>query len=292
MKIELLIAQFLYQHKRVTLPTIGTFTLSMDITINPEDDKGMVLPENAIQFEYNPYAPQDNLLVEFIMKQTRKIKPLAESDLESFCILGRQFLNIGKPLELNGIGLLQITQAGIYEFIQGDSTTNRFEDSPKNIKEKSNENEKINFSTPPRVISNKKWMLPFSIITLFVIAFVYFYFGYNQNKNKEQEIISTPIDTVNQKTDTLSAATISLKDSLTTKDSAGFKIVIKQFNNKSSAEKSFSKYTDSGYTCILYTKDSITYKLAIPVKGNLKDSSRIKDSVEVIFGKKIFIDLN
>jgi len=156
MKLELLVALHLYQYKKVTLPNIGSFTLSIDIEINPEEAKSIALPAQAISFEYNPYALQEDTLVELIMKQTRKIKPLAESDLESFCILSRQFLNIGKPLELPGIGLLQKNQAGIYEFIQGESTIHTFEDSPTNIKEKPSDNQKINFSTPPRVTTNKK----------------------------------------------------------------------------------------------------------------------------------------
>ncbi|MFN8244987.1 MAG: hypothetical protein U0T56_01200 [Ferruginibacter sp.] len=36
--------------------------------------------------------------------KTRKIKPLATSDLESFTMLGKQFMNIGKPLILEGLG--------------------------------------------------------------------------------------------------------------------------------------------------------------------------------------------
>jgi len=130
MKIEQLIVQFLYKNKKVTLQDIGIFYLSPDIIIPEDSDKETVLPENAIRFEYNTKAAQDEDLINYIVQQTRKIKPLATSDLESFTILGRQFMNIGKPLPIEGLGILQKNQLGGYEFIQGSSMNTRLEPQP------------------------------------------------------------------------------------------------------------------------------------------------------------------
>src|SRR6476619_97240 len=107
MKIEQLLVQHFYIAKQVTLQGIGTFTLSPDFIVPAETDKDIVLPENAVSFQYNPRATEDEALIDYIVQQTRKIKPLASADLESYLVLGKQFLNIGKPFKIEGVGILE-----------------------------------------------------------------------------------------------------------------------------------------------------------------------------------------
>ena len=114
MKIELLIAPYLLTYKTLSLQDIGTFHVTQDLVLPTEQDKELMLPENAIRFDYNPRAGQDDAFIKYIMEQTRKIKPLATSDLESFTMLGKQFMNIGKPLMLEGLGMLFKNQSGQY----------------------------------------------------------------------------------------------------------------------------------------------------------------------------------
>ena len=60
MKIEQLIAQYLYINKKVSLQDIGVFYLAQNVILPTDSDKDAVLPENAISFEYNPKATQDD----------------------------------------------------------------------------------------------------------------------------------------------------------------------------------------------------------------------------------------
>src|SRR5688500_4446408 len=136
MKIEQLIVQHLYNNKKVTLQDIGSFILSSNVSMPSESDKDGVMPDNAITFEYNTKATEDESLIDFIVQQTRKIKPLATSDLESYTILGREYLNIGKPFPIEGLGTLQKNQNGQYEFIQGNSVNARLQAAPAMLKEK------------------------------------------------------------------------------------------------------------------------------------------------------------
>lgn len=107
MKIEQLLVQHFYQHRQITLQGLGTFTLSPDIALPADNDKDSNLPENAISFVYNPRAQEDDELISFIVQQTRKIRPLASADLDSYLVLGKQFLNIGKPFTIEGLGQLE-----------------------------------------------------------------------------------------------------------------------------------------------------------------------------------------
>src|SRR5882757_6145098 len=104
MKIEQLLVEHFYIAKQVTLQGIGTFTLSPDFIMPADSDKDIVLPENAVSFQYNSRAKEDEALIDYIVQQSRKMKPLASADLESYLMLASQFLNIGKPFIINGIG--------------------------------------------------------------------------------------------------------------------------------------------------------------------------------------------
>ena len=72
-----------------------------------------------IRFSQKNILKPDEEFIEFIRTHTGKIRPLAESDLESFISDGKILLNIGKPFHLEGIGTLQKSRAGTYEFYPG-----------------------------------------------------------------------------------------------------------------------------------------------------------------------------
>ncbi len=69
----------------------------------------------------------DEDLIDFIRKHTGKIRPLAESDLETFVADGKLMLNIGKPFHIEGIGTLQKNREGVYEFTPGQPVVQRLE---------------------------------------------------------------------------------------------------------------------------------------------------------------------
>src|SRR6185437_16456160 len=109
----------LLKTKQLTLQGIGIFHLDASVPTSADPDKPIIIPENAITFQYDPRAKEDEGLVDFIVEHTRKIKPLAASDLDSFLSLGRQFLNIGKPFNLPHIGTLEKLNSGVLSFIGG-----------------------------------------------------------------------------------------------------------------------------------------------------------------------------
>ena len=98
MKIDQVLVHYLLKTKHLSLQGIGTFDLDATLPDSADPDKPIIIPADAIKFNYNPKTVEDDELVNFIVLHTKKIKPLASSDLDSFLSLGRQFLNIGKPL--------------------------------------------------------------------------------------------------------------------------------------------------------------------------------------------------
>lgn len=191
MKIEQLIVQFLYKKKKVKLQSIGEFSFLSDSSNEDSENDTFFFPEGSIQFTYNPKATQDDDLIQYIMSQTGKIKPLAASDLESYIVLSKQFLNIGKTLFLSELGSIHKNQDNEYVFTQGISVAIKLDiNSPQKVD--TNQNEKvISFASPVRKKSNKRFILPATIfiIIVFSISVIYYFIS---NRNNNQANNSTP----------------------------------------------------------------------------------------------------
>ncbi len=334
MKIEQLIVQYLYQEKKVTLEGIGSFYLSPEISISTSEEP-VLLPENSIRFELNSKATADEGLIKFIVEKTRKIKPLAVSDLESFSILGKQFLNLGKPLNIKELGSLLKHQNNEYEFtqatnilsIQEPTSSTNTPEKPTTKITKTTKQQNIDFSAPAPIASKKKIIIPIIVLIFVVAAMVVLFvkFGSKNNKDIVEEKITTPDttqvvnntppppppspapvpvqDTLIPVKDTIAAIptpSIPAKDTVKPKPPkpvslpvVGYKVVVREYADKESADKgmiALSRF-EFGKNLILYAKDTNSYKIAVAVRSTFKDTTRVKDSLRNLFGKKTSIDL-
>jgi hypothetical protein len=128
LKISVLIAQYFYQNKVLNLPGIGSFYLDESIDVQSIGNKSDLLEH--IHFAQKTINRPDDPLIEFIRKHTGKIKPLAESDLDTFVADGKLMLNIGKPFHIEGVGTLQKNREGEYQFTPGAPVVQRLEPLP------------------------------------------------------------------------------------------------------------------------------------------------------------------
>jgi hypothetical protein len=305
MKIDQLLVQYFYTAKQVTLQGIGTFTLSPDFIIPADTDKDIVLPENAVSFQYNSRATEDEGLVNYIVQQTRKIKPLASADLESYIMLATQFLNIGKPLKIEGIGMLEKNQLGEYQFSQGQFINTKTEQAEVKLKEKSREDVSFGNETKTPLNSKKIMAIAASIVALAGIGLTIWYFI---NKNEDvaepvaKNVIEQPQPTLIPNTDTTKKDTATsiaqlkpdsvVQAPITTAGAYTFKIVIKNYTNLFAAQKSYNRLTSYGHKLLLYTTDSITYKVAMPFTRPLTDTIYARDSIrKTLFGGSPYIEL-
>jgi hypothetical protein len=297
-KVEQLIVQHLYNNKHVTLQGIGTIHLDPAVSIPQDGDKTTTVPENAFSFEYNLKAAEDEALIDFIVQQTRKIKPLASSDLESFSILAKQFLNIGKPLTIEGIGTILKNQAGIYEFTPGQFASPKLEEAPKQLKEKTDES--ISFENEAPKKSNSRGFLLFTFFVLIacLTAMGLYYFIFKNKAAKTDTVVTQPVTPAT--TDTIppvADSTTNLPDSLATqtvavatpKDSFNFKIVLKDYPDEAAVNKAFQKLTSYGHKLMVIKADSAKYQLAMPFTAPLSDTVKMRDSLKIFFGGRPYI---
>jgi hypothetical protein len=305
MKIEQLLVQHFYNTRKVTLQGLGTFTLSPDFVM-PMDDKDLVMPENAITFQYDPRSVEDDELISYIVQQTRKIRPLAAADLDSYLTLGKQFLNIGKPFRIEGLGRLDKNQTGQYEFIQGNFSNLKKEmtAAPASLKEKEDRTD-ISFAAPSKSspISKKGIIASALLIGLALIGVVSWYLFFREKKGTDEASVQpvpsvpAPVDTSTKKTtaaiDTSIHTTANTVAPAPAKDGYTFKIVFKETNVKATALERFNTMTTRGHKVIMYTSDSINYKVAEVFTLPLSDTTRVKDSLNKYFySGKARVELN
>jgi hypothetical protein len=139
-KISEILLSFLQKNKRLSLPGLGTFTLTDVAYAIPDKAQLAAFPQGSVSFVHSASTPEDPILIAEISAITGKIKPLASSDLEALVIQGMQLINISKPFMIEGLGSIQRTNKGEIEFIQlvetdpKDSHAKHTEDQSEAIK--------------------------------------------------------------------------------------------------------------------------------------------------------------
>lgn len=282
MKIEQLLVQHFYNNREVTLQGMGTFTLSADFVLPKENDKDAEIPDNAISFEYNARATADDALIDYIVQQTRKMKSLAAADLDSYLVLGKQFLNIGKPFKIDGMGMLVKNQQGELEFTKGYTFHAKLENTPAALKE-ARVNPEISFASESKKTEGggKKGLLIAGIIIgLGLIGTAaWYFFVRTPNPAAENKTVEVKADTakiIPPSTDTVALKTTQ---SIAANDGYTFKVVFLQTADSAAAAYRMNVLTARNHKVIMYKTDSVNYRLAEPFTLPLADTTRIKDSL-------------
>jgi hypothetical protein len=306
-KVPELMLKYLLQKKVLHVQGLGSFRLS-NIELAADDQKGNIIPPGALQFTLDMQTKEDPELIAFIAAQTGKIRPLAAADLESAIIQGKQLLNISKPFTLEGIGTLQKNMRNEIEFIPYIAQ-DKNDHSNKSDKRKEDTSESIHFDDnylkPLRRNDNRSRNL--TMATLFFLGFAIIgwvgYYFYHRSTLQEVELSpislsSAPAqDTVNSNSNISqsSVKTDSLKNSIPSKSIAepdeSFRVVV-EIAKKTRAFKRYADLREWGHNVIMYTSDSIQFKIAFPIKAPLADSIRYRDSLSHFFGRKVWIEKN
>lgn len=294
----------MYNARQVTLQGIGIFKLRQDIHIHAEGEKDFSIPPDAFSFEYNLKATEDESLVDYIVKHTNKIKPLASSDLDSYAILAKQFLNLGKPFYIEGVGTIQKSQRGIYEFTPGIIIAPKIDVISRQLREKKEES----FSFESESTSNNSSRNLMIVLTFVGIGFVglalYYFLVLKKNSNNENveqvatvqnSVIKDTIKTIALITDTTKNKVDSSNRVATAgsngikKDSSSFKIVIKEYNSEKSVKGAYKRLTNYGHKVVIVKIDSLKYNLVMLFTLPLSDTLRVKDSIREFFGGKPYV---
>ena len=296
MKLAPILAQYLNTNKRLALPGIGTFQSTPSAYV--ETAKNLKSPSDDIRFSNNPATRADDDLIKFISENTGKMKPLAISDLESYLELMQQFLNIGKPFQIEGIGTLVKIKPGFYEFTSGQILNEKIsEPAVKELASTSTTDDSFSgYKTYPRHstagVTFKKSFVAFLLFGGIGFAIWGGYTLYNKNK------IDSATETVQEKAvvpviDTTTVVpvekTIAAADTIKKPQHApGYKFVFETTGNKKRAIKRFNFLKSINSDIHLEpAADSSSFDITVNLIIPAADTTRIKDSLNNwYYGKK------
>ena len=299
-KIPPLLAQYLFCHQRLDLPGIGTFLLDNAAISALENSKQRSALLDGVSFKSNSSLKETPELVAFIAQKTGKMKALAASDLDSHLRIAEQFLNIGKPFTLEGIGIISKGNKGEMEFTPITVLTDKVKEYNTKETEQSSPGENSSgeyesFLSPSKV--NLEWKKP--VIGLFLICGIglTIWGGYEiskkANRNKpgiptqasiiKSTVLVVPDSNLVQNNDSIDA----IQSPLPAVDN-NYKYILEIAKSKR-AFKRYNQLKSIQWNVQLETKDSVQYKLFMLLPA-ISDTTRTIDSLTATSGRKVYIE--
>jgi len=286
LKLAALLAEYLYQQKKLNLAGIGTFSIDPSARANSDAQH----PSEGISFQHNASVKDDDSLIDFISAQTGKMKTLASSDLASYVELGLQFLNIGKPLQIEGIGTLVKNKTGELEFTADHVLVGKVKET--GIKELSATSISDDLLTTYETLKpkeeksprSKKFFLAFLALAT-IAAIIWISYKLNQNTSSPQTVqemspavndTSNNVTTVDTTTTTTMTTTVKQPVTKTSNDSYRFVIEV------AGKKRAFYRYymlKKGDLPVQMSTTDSTTFKLYLVLPATSADTARIADSL-------------
>lgn len=311
MKFDDHLAAYLYENKSLNLEGIGTLTLDDKVQVPAVQEKEVYYPIEGLAFTYNLKSKTDENIIKFLVKRLGKIEPLIRSDVEFYLLYIKQLLNIGEPYTIEGVGTFSKNNRGVYEFTPGNFLP---------VKEELNlKRENAYHNYPQR--SNTAGGRIFIIILIAVLALSalggigwgVFNFIKNQPASDEVTQHQGQVDTIVQVSDTNSLKG-NIEDSnanwqkslpafvapatpfTVTGDSINYKMIFEITKSKESVNSRMAQLNNSHsnlhYDSIPINDSVAYYRLFLMMKVSPADTARVKDSLQILFRNRIFMEKN
>jgi hypothetical protein len=301
-KFDVQLASYLYENKTLRLEGIGTFTLDSKVNVPDEQEKEIFYPIDGLSFTYNPKSASEEEVIFYLVKKLHKIEPLIRSDLESYLSNIRQFLNLGKPYTIEGIGTLTKNNQGTFEFTPGNFLPVKEELNPRR------ENDEHNYPVRSQSSAGRVFVVILIVIAA-LAALGGIGWGVLNLLSKRQSLAENEqqqgyVDTIPEDKPDTSSLTITGSDANKatpttpatrtegSSDSVTYKMVFEITPSYQRAYKRTSQLqsyrTNSKFDSIR-VNNSVRYRLYVPMRLRATDTSRVKDSLRLFLGTRISI---
>jgi len=296
-KFDNQLAAYLYENKTLKLEGIGTFSLAGNVSVPHEHEKEIYYPIEGLTFSYNPKSATEESVIAFLVKKLGKIQPLVRSDVESYLSNMKQFINIGKPYTIEGIGTLSKNNQGTYEFTPGSFLPLKEDLNPKR------ENAEHNYPVRSQGSPGKVFVIILiAIAALAVLGGV----GWGVSKllakqraaSNEETQEQGYMDTIPQQNVIDSTATVAqyqptLRQGAETGDLGRYKMIFETTGSRARAIRRTRQLNNlRSYTSYdsLSLNNNMQYRLFLPVRIRPADTTRYKDSLRIFFGGIIRVE--
>lgn len=265
-KYENYIHEFFLQQKEISLERIGHFTQTGE----------------TVEFKFDKKAETAPAFIQYVADHLHKNTTLVRTNIESHIEQARQFINIGKPYNIPGIGIISITKTGEYVFEPHYSASSIL-DSQEDVYVP---------SEPAERERKKKGIMWLTIILILIVVAaggygIYTWLGSGRSSEENIAENTTPpadsaqevaVDSVSKKPDTI----VQTQAPLSPTDTATFHFVIEQtFNTYRAHRRTAQLQTLKININLDSTKigDSTLYKLFFVKRAAPKDTAHINDSL-------------
>lgn len=281
MKLASLLAQYLFAHKQLSLPGLGVFYAE-----NNSD------PEHPnVRFEQRPVDGFDEPVVDYISSETGKMKVLAISDLHSQLEDAIRFLNTGKPYLFNGIGTLLKKADGSYDFISNTTALPpKKKDVP--ITERNTIPQSYIDEKPGNGRSKKPAIIIIVLAVIAIAATIWFYSktGTPRETAVAPETTDQPAPVVTEKTDTTHKPAVAPVNTAPVPTSTpGVTTYVLEVTKEPRASKRYNQLKRISWPVELERLDSVQYAIIMKLPTAATDTTRVRDSLTAISGKKVTI---
>ena len=282
LKLGRVIALYLLYHHRVSLPGFGIILHDEQASMPGQNGETVEsFSEGSLSFVADPKVTLEEPLLEFISKETGKMKSLARSDMDSLLQFGLELINISKPFHLEGIGTLQKNTKNQLEFLQ---SSENIPQDPFGRPSSTTVSKRMKSAAPSPDTVKKIGLGVLILLILLAVGFVVRWF------------INRPVapDTSNLGVQVTSPAPDTDKTEISAKpaglsSSEKFGVVLEQ-SGRQRAFKRFADLKQWGHNVRMATKDSVTYKLYILINAPLSDTAKHRDSLRVFFNRRVWIE--
>ncbi len=290
MKLASLFARYLYQHKQLNLPGIGVFTIDPAVSVPDIGDKNFQDFLQTIRYQQKTISAPDESFIDFIRKETGKIRPLAESDLDSFLSDGKILLNIDKPFHLEGIGTLLKSVSGEYTFTPGEPELRRLE----HIADRSEESGKRRpvYKEPgAQPTPGRKLLMAAAVIGGIALVIWGGYSLYNRSApppavaELQPDSLATGVGVDGEKSALLDSVQQIIGATLD-KPSGTYKFIIEKTRTRERAFRRYNQLKENLTDIRMETADSVHFTLYFILPATPADTARIRDSLKWWYASK------
>lgn len=292
-KFDTLIYSYLVAQKKLSIEKIGHFTVDKPL---PLADKENPHPHlfSCIAFVADKKAATSVEFIDFCASELQKKNSLITSDIESYFEQARQFINIGKPFTMPGVGMVSINKSGNYQFIESDSAIKLDMPLGASTAYETEAETRKGVQNQQRVLMRVA-AIAIGLLILAVISFLVYNFVADKASTVTVEATTNSASTDTAAlpaVDTTSTA-VSVAPPQPVNDTATYKFIFEQTGKRIRAEtrtmklRAFGNYAQ--FDSIVQA-DTLVYRLYLEVRALPADTLKKKDSLQRYLKRNIIIE--